>query len=116
MKQTEEEFIVACGLSHGSEAGKTALELRHRLAEFGGVKDDTLSATSKIIDTGLIHPSDSIDLIEFTFHMEDILGKKLETSDFQPMAAAGAEEMEIRQWVQLVLEIQKKKNGSTNHF
>lgn len=112
MKQTDEEFVVACGFSGDAEAGKTAVDLRRRLAEYGKVKSDTLGGTSRIIDTGLIHPFDSIDLIEFTCQMEDILGESLTEADFQSMADAGAEEMQIRQWVQLVVEIRKRKRGT----
>lgn len=115
MKQTDKEFVVACGCSGDAEAGKTAVDLRRRLAEFGNVKPDTLVATSRIIDTGLIHPSDSIDLIEFTCQMEDIFGESLNETDVQPMADAGSEQMEIREWVQKVLDIQKRKKGTTSH-
>jgi len=115
MIQTDQEFVAACGLADDVATGKIAVDLRRRLAEFGKVKEGTLTATTKIIDTGLIHPSDSIDLIEFPFQMEDLLGKELDSSDFQPVVDAGAEEMQIRQWVQLVLEIQKRKRGTTSH-
>lgn len=118
MKQTDEEFVIECGFPDDAEAGKTAVDLRQRLAEYGKVKPDTLVATSKIIDTGLIHPSDSIDLIEFTLQMEDILGDKLDETDFRPMADAGAEEMEIRTWVRMVLDIQKRQveHNQAAHF
>lgn len=115
MEQTDEEFVAACGLSGDAQAGKTAVDLRRRLAEYGKVKPDTLAATARIIDTGLINPSDSIDLIEFTCQMEDILGESLNETDFQPMADAGSEQMEIRDWVRMVLDIQRRKKGTTSH-
>jgi len=57
----------------------------------------------------LIHPSDSIDLIEFTFQMEKLLGITLNETDVRPLVDAGVEDMKVRTWVRLVLEIRKRK-------
>lgn len=107
--QSDIEFLISCGLADDPEEGRLALSLRRELAAYGSVEPETLGAETRIIDTGLLHPADSIDLVEFTCIIEGMLGVRLESADLQPLVAAGAESMELRQWIRLVLEIRKRK-------
>jgi len=109
MKQSDKEFVAACGLADDPSAALAAVHLREELADFGRVAADSICAKVKIINTGLIHPSDSIDLIEFTFQMEKLLGITLNETDVRPLVDAGVEDMKVRTWVRLVLEIRKRK-------
>ncbi|MGI5870285.1 MAG: hypothetical protein ACOX9C_12695 [Kiritimatiellia bacterium] len=112
MKQTDQEFVEACGFAMDSEAGKAALALRRELADYGRVasrqlKTESICANTKIIDTGILHPSDSIDLAEFTVHVEDQIGAKLTDEEILALISADQGEMNVRDWIHYVLDMRK---------
>lgn len=118
-EQSDIEFASACGLAYDSEAGQTAIRIRKELAEYGrgvnpGIKTDSICASTKIIDTGILHPADSIDLIEYTLHMESMIGGGFDDNDARLLAAAGSENMEVRDWITLALEIRARKLEANN--
>ena len=114
MTQTDQEFVKACGFAEDSAEGTAALALRRELGDYGRaidthLKNEGICADTKIIDTGILHPTDSIDLIDFTVHIEDLIGVTLTAEDLRPLIAAGQEEMKVRDWICIVLDIRKKK-------
>lgn len=114
MRQTDQDFVKACGFAEDSAEGKAAIALRRKLGDYGRavdkhLKTEGICAESKIIDTGILHPTDSIDLIEFTVHVEDLIGVKLTAEDVRPLIAAGQEEMKVRDWISIVLDMRKRK-------
>ena len=117
-EQTDIEFATACGLAYDSEAGQTAIHIRQELADYGrvvnpGIKTESICASTKIIDTGILHPTDSIDLVEYTLHLESMMGVGFDDNDARLLAAAGSENMEVRDWITLALEIRDRKHKAS---
>ena len=116
MTQTDQEFVAACGLASDPEAGREAIRLRKELAGYGHVVDrsieaERLRADMTILDTGIIHPADSLDLVEFTLNLECMVGVSLTAADAEPLIAAGSEEMELGAWIREVIDLKKRKMG-----
>jgi hypothetical protein len=114
MTQTDQAFLKTCGFAEDSEDGQAALALRRELADYGRMVDrhlktEAIGADTKIVDTGILHPTDSIDLIEFTVHIENLIGVTLTADDLRPLIAAGREDMKVCEWIRIVLNIRKSK-------
>ena len=112
MTQADQEFVKACGFAVDSEEGRVALALRRELGDYGRAVDRTLKtegicADTQFVDTGILHSADSIDLVEFTVHVEELIGIKLTDEDVGNLIAAGQEEMKVKDWIRCVVDIQK---------
>lgn len=112
MTQTAQGFVKACGFAVDSEEGKAALALRRELGGYGraadwSLKTEDICADTKIVDTGILHSADSIDLVEFTVRVEELIGVKLTDEDVWTLIAAGQEEMKVKDWIRCVFDIRK---------
>jgi hypothetical protein len=68
--QDDATFLHAIDLGDDVVRGRRAILFRAALARFGQVDSQTLRADQTIAESGIIHPADSLDLLEFTFALE----------------------------------------------
>ncbi len=111
IRQSNEIFVEACGCSNSKQAADLALVLRDELAKYGRVKTDDITSEKTFLESGIFHPSDSIDLLEYTLMLEHLTGVRFEPEEVVKHFAPEREEMTIGEWIRRVISLTSAKGG-----
>jgi hypothetical protein len=77
-KQSDDEFLAACGLPSDPEAARVALAVRRAVAAIGSVDPQFIRAEDAYPDQlGVLPLWDSMDWFAFTLELEEQLGQRL---------------------------------------
>jgi hypothetical protein len=112
--QSDEAFVAACGYGDSPSAARLALALRKDFAKYGRLKPQTIIAEMTVVESGVFHPTDSIDLLEYTLLLEHLTGAKFEPEEVVEHLTPEREDLLIREWVRRVVSLTSAKGGITS--
>jgi len=99
------EFLAGCELDPFSDEGKKAIKCRELLAEFTSPprSPNDISFEDKVESNLNLHHVDSLDLVDFTMSIEDILGKGLGDTQVQSIREAQKSDCSVKEFFNLIL-------------
>lgn len=109
--QSDEAFASACGFAGRLGPANMALAIRNELAAYSGRPRGEVVAEQTIRESGLMHETDSFDILDFVLVVERHLGVSLEPAEVHRVLLPEGYDLAIGEYVRRIVMLALAKGG-----